>query len=193
MGHGKKPEGERKKSVKDGSFRKQFSLFLTVFFIIWLFSYLLVGRFPGFIVDLQNVVSREVAFFLSLFGYNFTRSANTFMFHTGHGAEKMYIIAECTGLYTTIIYFAIIGAYPARVKEKLMGLLIGIPSIHILNLFRMVFISIVLFHSKRLFHFFHSYFWQVGFVIFMLLLVIFWMGKIVKGPKREMQNRESHV
>jgi archaeosortase B (VPXXXP-CTERM-specific) len=90
------------------------------------------------------------------------------------------VIPECTGLYTSIIYFSIIGAYPARIGEKLIGLVAGVPAIHILNLARMVVISLVLIHKPKLFNFVHGYLWQIGFVIFMLLLVIVWMGKIVK-------------
>jgi len=78
------------------------------------------------------------------------------------------------------MYFSIIAAYPARIREKLAGILMGIPAIHALNLVRMVFVSLVLFHKRELFDFFHGYLWQVVFVIFMLLLVIFWMSRIVK-------------
>jgi exosortase/archaeosortase family protein len=56
----------------------------------------------------------------------------------------------------------------------------GIPAIHALNLVRMVFVSLVLFHKRELFDFFHGYLWQVAFVIFMLMLVIFWMSRMVK-------------
>lgn len=166
-----------------GSFRREFLFFLVVFFAIWLFSFLLTRRFPAFTSGLERVVAREIAFFLDILGYRFSLDEANFLFHTNHGAEKMYIITECTGLYTTIIYFSIIGAYPARLSEKGLGLLIGIPAIHLLNLARMVFISLVLYHWDRLFDFFHGYLWQVGFVIFMLLLVILWMGKIVKPQK----------
>ena len=170
-------------SKGSGSFRKEFLFFLIVFFAIWLLSFLLTNRFPAFASGLVTVVAREIAFCLDLLGYRFNLDGSSLLFHTGHGAEKLIVITECTGLYTTIIYFSIIGAYPARLGDKALGLLIGIPSIHILNLARMVFISLVLYHRQELFDLFHGYLWQVGFAIFMVLLVILWMGKIVK-PKR---------
>ncbi len=135
-----------------------------------------------FVAHLQNIVAREIAFTLEHLGYRFSLTGSSFMFFTDHGGENLIVIAECTGLYTTIIYFSIVGAYPARIGEKLIGLLIGVPSIHLLNLTRMVFISLVLYHRRELFDFFHGYLWQVSFAIFMLLLVIFWMGKIVRHP-----------
>ena len=56
--------------------------------------------------------------------------------------------------------------------------MIGIPAIHLLNLVRMVVVSLVLYHKREWFDFFHGYLWQVAFVIFMLLLVVLWMSKV---------------
>ena len=165
---------------QDGTFRREFSLFVVLFFILWLLSYLLTKQFPGFVEKLAVAVAGEVAYALNLLGYKYRLTGASFLFYTAHGGENLIVIAECTGLYTSIIYFSIVGAYPARIREKLIGLTIGIPAIHILNLIRMVFISLVLYHRRDLFEFFHGYLWQVSFVIFMLLLVILWMGKIVK-------------
>jgi len=186
LGQEKKPEGGEKKKLKGSSFQREFLLFLVLFFIIWLLSYLLTRRFPGSVQWGQVAVAREVAFTLKHFAYSFTIDGSALTFYTSHGGEKLVVIPECTALYTSIIYFSILGAYPARIGEKLIGLLIGIPAIHALNLARMVFISLILYHKPGLFDFFHGYLWQVGFVIFMLLLVILWMWKIVKPrPARE--------
>ncbi len=129
---------------------------------------------------MTEIVAREIAYVLDYFGYKYRLTGTSFIFYTPHGGENLIVIAECTGLYTSIIYFSIIGAYPARIHEKLTGIVMGIPAIHIMNLVRMVFISLVLYHKRELFDFFHGYLWQVSFVIFMLLLVILWMGKVVK-------------
>lgn len=180
MGHGKKPEGEVRGRRKATSFRSEFITFLVLFFIIWLLSYILTRWNPALLVHAQNFVAREVGWVLSRLGYDYKLTDSTFTFVTGHGGERLVVIAECTGVYTTIIYFSIIAAYPARISEKLAGLLMGVPAIHLLNLIRMVFVSLILYHKRELFDFFHGYLWQVGFVIFMLLLVIFWMSRIVK-------------
>ncbi|MBU8923263.1 MAG: hypothetical protein KOO63_15715 [Bacteroidales bacterium] len=142
----------------------------------------------------QNFVAKEVAWFLSTFDYSFSITDSTLTFHTDHGGERLIVIAECTGIYTSIIYFSIIAAYPARITEKIAGLLMGIPAIHALNLVRMVFVSLILFHKRELFDFFHGYLWQVAFVIFMLLLVIFWMSRMVKPRKAPPSSptKESH-
>lgn len=189
MGQGKKPEGGEKKKLKGSAFQREFLLFLILFFIIWLLSYFLTRMLPGFVEWSQVSVAREVAFCLTKLHYTYVLKESALTFYTAHGGQGLNIIAECTGLYTSIIYFSIIGAYPARAREKLLGVLIGIPAIHVLNLMRMVFISLVLFHRPDLFELFHGYLWQVVFVIFMLLLVIVWMWKIVKPKEATEKSR----
>ena len=179
MGLGKKPEGQKREARRTSeSFRREFFLFLILFFVLWLFSYLLTRLHPGIVAGMQLLVAREVAWCLEQLGYRFELIASTFTFFTSHGGERLVVIAECTGLYTTIIYCSIVGAYPARAIDKIAGLLIGIPAIHLLNLVRMVVVALVLYHRREWFGFFHGYLWQVGFVVFMLLLVVFWMSKI---------------
>lgn len=179
MGLGKKPEGQKREARRTSeSFRRDFILFLILFFVLWLFSYLLTRLHPGIVAGMQILVAREVGWCLEQLGYRFELVASTFTFFTDHGGERLVVIAECTGLYTTIIYYSIIGAYPARGLDKIIGILIGVPAIHALNLVRMVVVSLVLYHRREWFDFFHGYLWQVGFVIFMLLLVVLWMSKV---------------
>jgi len=179
LGLGKKPEGQKREARRTSeSFRREFFLFLILFFVLWLFSYLLTRLHPGIVAGMQILVAREVGWCLDQLGYRFDLVESTFTFFTRHGGERLVVIAECTGLYTTIIYYSIIGAYPARVLDKIIGLLIGIPAIHALNLVRMVVVSLVLYHKREWFDFFHGYLWQVAFVIFMLLLVVLWMSKV---------------
>ena len=133
---------------------------------------------PGIGKWMQSLVSRELALTLRTLNLDFTASGNKFSLNTEQGMEKLYIIAECTGIFTTMIYIAIIGSFPTDNRSKLLGLLIGIPSIHILNYLRLVFIAIILYEKRELFGLFHGYLWQISFVGFMLLLVFFWMSRI---------------
>ncbi len=184
MGQGKKPEGEAGEVRKGRSFRGEFVTFLVLFFILWLFSYILTLRYPGFLIATRAFVATEVAWVLSRLGYTFTIAESTINLYTDHGGERLVVISECTGVYTTIIYLSIIGAYPARIREKLIGLFIGVPVIHLLNLVRMVVVALILYHKRELFDFVHGYLWQGSFLIFMFVLVVFWMTKVVKPRRR---------
>ncbi|MBD3423777.1 MAG: hypothetical protein GF417_04990 [Candidatus Latescibacteria bacterium] len=159
-------------------FRREFILFLVYFFLIWGISFALTRMMPEIGQWMERLVSRELAATLEWMGLDFRLSGNVFYLNTSHGMEKMYIIAECTGIFTTMIYIAIIGAFPADNRSKLLGLLMGVPAIHILNYLRVVFITIILYERSDLFDFFHGYLWQISFVLFMLLLVFFWMSRI---------------
>lgn len=128
---------------------------------------------------MQEIVARELAWFLARFGYSFKLAGSSFLFYTAHGGENLVVIAECTGVYTSIIFLSIVGAYPARAWEKIVGILVGLPAIHLLNFVRMVVVALVLFHRRELFDLVHGYLWQVVFFIFMLGLVALWMGRIV--------------
>ncbi len=172
-----------------GGFRREFLVFIFRFFAIWILAYALTLAAPEITSLLQRVVSRELAFVLRSAGYDFEARNIVFNLRTAHGLEKLYIIAECTGLYTTLIYLAIIGAFPARNRDRLAGILIGVPAIHLMNLARVVFISLVIYHRKDLFDFFHGYLWQVGFVVFMLILVFFWTAKIARPDREEKTGR----
>lgn len=163
---------------KRSGFRRDFLLFLVYFFLIWAISFALTRMMPGIGKWMERLVSRELAMTLNWMDYDFRLTGNVFYLETSHGMEKLYIIAECTGIFTTMIYIAIIGAFPADNRSKLLGLLIGVPSIHILNYLRVAFITVVLYEKREMFDFFHGYLWQISFVAFMLLLVFFWMSRI---------------
>jgi exosortase/archaeosortase family protein len=77
-----------------------------------------------------------------------------------------------------MIYISIIGAFPTDNRSRLIGLLTGLPAIHILNYLRVVLITLILYKYNELFDLFHGYLWQIVFVAFMLLLVFLWMSRV---------------
>lgn len=178
---------EKPKSGRQGerNFRSEFLVFISRFFAIWLLTYAFTVMAPEVTRFLQKAVSAELALFLKAAGYDFSWRGTIFYLTTPHGQEKLYIIAECTGIYTTLIYLSIIGAFPSRKRDRLKGILIGVPAIHLMNLFRVAFISLILYHRRDLFDFFHGYLWQVGFIVFMLMLVFIWTAKIAKHPEED--------
>ncbi|MFO7916096.1 MAG: archaeosortase/exosortase family protein [Candidatus Krumholzibacteriales bacterium] len=159
-------------------FRRDLTLFLIYFFLIWAVLFALTRMMPGIGKWMERLVSRELALTLRALNLEFNVRGNLFNLNTGQGMERLHIIAECTGIFTTMIYIAIIGAFPADNRSKVLGLLIGVPSIHILNYLRVAFIAVILYEKRELFGLFHGYLWQISFVGFMLLLVFFWMSRI---------------
>ncbi len=79
-----------------------------------------------------------------------------------------------------LILFAIILAYPANYKKKLLGLLLSIPAVYLLNILRMVFITTIGNWKPKTFNFFHLYFWQVAGILIIGGMWLFWIEKVVK-------------
>jgi exosortase H (IPTLxxWG-CTERM-specific) len=84
------------------------------------------------------------------------------------------IIGGCDGLQPCALFFSAIAAFPARLRAKLLGLLVAIPLLLLFNLARIVF----LFYAGRsypdLFDLLHTDVWQALFVGFSLFLWIAW-------------------
>jgi exosortase H (IPTLxxWG-CTERM-specific) len=94
------------------------------------------------------------------------------------------IIGECTGLYEMLIFLAAIIAYPSSWRKKLIGAGLGIPLLYLINIIRMIFISLVGNWSPRTFEFMHLYFWQVAMILIILSVWVLWIEKVVHYERK---------
>jgi len=97
---------------------------------------------------------------------------------------SMRIIYDCSGVFATSIYLAAVLAYPASMREKLIGCCMGIPFLAGMNIIRLVCMFFVGIFFPKLFHFFHIYLWQGIFIIFVIFTWMLWAELFVKIPKR---------
>lgn len=96
---------------------------------------------------------------------------------------SMEVVGECTGLYEMLIFLAAMIAYPASYKKKLIGAGLGLPLLYVINVIRMVFISIIGNWSPKSFDFMHMYFWQVAMILIIVSVWVLWIEKVVHYPK----------
>ncbi len=89
------------------------------------------------------------------------------------------VVGECTGLYEMLVFLSAMIAYPAGLKKKLIGAGLGIPFLYVINLVRIVFITLVGNWSPKTFDFLHLYFWQVAMVLIILSVWVLWIQKVV--------------
>ncbi len=85
------------------------------------------------------------------------------------------IIDECTAVFPVIIYCACILAYPTRLNAKCKGILIGVPVLYAVNLFRIFVLTLVGIYNPRMMEFVHVYLWQGSFIIFVVILFLIWL------------------
>lgn len=88
------------------------------------------------------------------------------------------IILECTGIYEMIILSSIILSYPTNIKNKFVGIILGIMIIYILNMIRLISIAYILIYHTDKFNFVDRYLWQISLVIFISLAYMIWLKSI---------------
>jgi archaeosortase B (VPXXXP-CTERM-specific) len=148
---------------------------------------ILTSTFP-FLSDAFNpqltwlmVVTADVTgFFLNLLGLS-TRVSGRIVSMPNFAIE---VVGECTGLYEMLIFLAAMIAYPAGWKKKLIGAGLGIPLLYVINVVRMIFITVVGNWSPQTFDFMHMYFWQVAMILIIVSVWVLWIEKVVYHERK---------
>ena len=91
------------------------------------------------------------------------------------------VIDECTGMNELLVYAGCVLAYPTTLRNRLIGIALGIPAMLMVNMFRLVFLSFIGMMYPALFSYAHYYLWQVTFIFLIVLAMILWIEKIVKN------------
>ena len=85
------------------------------------------------------------------------------------------IIIECVGLLEMLIYSACVLAFPAPIRSRIAGVVLGCFAIFIFNLLRIVTLLVVGRHWGDYFDFFHVYFWQATLIAMIVSVLYGWI------------------
>lgn len=85
------------------------------------------------------------------------------------------IESGCNGVEALIILFAAIFAFPAPLKNKLIGFVIGFFAIQGLNLVRIISLFYLGQWSMTAFQWFHLYLWQALIILDALVVWLIWL------------------
>ena len=94
------------------------------------------------------------------------------------------VVAGCNGMEAVIILFASIFSFPATLKQKLAGFLVGFLAIHSLNVVRIISLFYMGMWDKTWFDWFHLFIWQALIILDALVVFLLWLRWISKD-KRE--------
>ncbi len=98
---------------------------------------------------------------------------------------SMSIVANCTALIPIIIFVSAVLAFPSTIKQKAMGILLGIVAIYALNLVRTVSLYFIGSHfSESLFNMAHLLIWQSLMIILAVVLWLFWVERLVRATPK---------
>lgn len=87
----------------------------------------------------------------------------------------MWIITECTALYSIILFGAFIFSSPASLKSRLVGLMVGVPFLVTVNTLRIALITIIGDKYPALFEAVHVYLAQVVMIILVVAVSFAWL------------------
>jgi len=150
--------------------------FILRFFMVAGLLYLLFHWLPDPWVaePLKRHTAQMSAFLLGLFGLHPTVkdvliSANGF---------SVRMVSECTAIFMAILFLAFVTAYPTSLRNKLVGLALGLPFLTAANLVRIVLIFLVGAHFRPFFEYMHVYIGQVAMVLLVLMICMTWLRSV---------------
>ena len=103
---------------------------------------------------------------------------------TGFGVR---IERGCNGVEAVIILFAAIFAFPAPIKHKLVGFVIGFFAIQGLNLVRIVSLFYLGQWNQVAFEWFHLYLWQALIILDALVVWLIWLRTLPQAREKRRQ------
>jgi len=109
---------------------------------------------------------------------------------TGFGVR---IERGCNGVEAVIILFAAIFAFPAPIKNKLIGFTIGFFAIQLLNLVRIVSLFYLGQWNQVAFEWFHLYLWQALIILDALVVWLVWLRTLPQAKMKRMAEAESNA
>ncbi|CAB5105418.1 hypothetical protein D3OALGA1CA_1700 [Olavius algarvensis associated proteobacterium Delta 3] len=133
-----------------------------------------------FTEPMNEYTAAMISLLLSLIGISTSVNAATIS-SVGFSVK---IITECSAIYITILYSSFVMSYPTDLKSKLVGLLLGIPSLFLINLMRLVIIFLLGLHSRSAFHIAHVYIGQIAMILVVIIACIAWLRSIMPPPRK---------
>ncbi len=180
-----------------GTFLTPASPFLMIRFFI-LFTVLLVGLFtleilqPAekyVILPFTSFVADVSVWLIQFFDDGVVAKANVIKDSvSGFGVR---IERGCNGVEAMIILFAAIFAFPAPMKNKLMGFVVGFFAIQILNLLRIVSLFYLGQWNQVAFEWFHLYLWQALIIMDALVVWLIWLRTLPQAKLRRQRDAEA--
>jgi len=150
------------------------------FFIVFAFLQIVL-----FIVELTEPVQRWLIipftemlasvsiFFVHLFD-KYAVSNGIYLYDMKSGFA-MSIEAGCNGVEASIILVSAILAFPKSIKNKLIGLCLGLISLHVLNVIRIISLFYLGQWNETAFDWAHLYIWQALIMLDVFIVFIVWI------------------
>jgi len=156
-------------------------LFLVKFFGILLGAYLLIAWNPvndHVIVPFTEGIAQASGAILNLIGQGVTVHG-TVVTSPRFGVN---INNGCNGVEAMLILLASIVAFPASLKARAVGLLLGAIAVQLLNFVRIVTLYLLGAYQPKVFDMFHTAVWQIVIILAAIGFFLIWSARV--APNR---------
>jgi exosortase/archaeosortase family protein len=107
--------------------------------------------------------------------------------------SRMGVTPGCSGLKQFYQFVGIIVFFYGSWKKKVWFIPIGLLTIHLINLFRIIFLGIIVIYKLEWFDFIHDWIVRPMFYVAMFLFWVWWVEKIAKRPKNYYTDLEAKM
>jgi len=156
-------------------------LFLVKFFGVLIAAYLLIAWNPvndRVIEPFTQAIARSSGTLLQWMGED-VRVAGTMISGPKFGVN---INNGCNGVEAMLILLASIVAFPASMKARAVGLLLGAIVVQLLNAVRIISLYLLGAYHPRLFDLFHTAVWQIAIILAAIGFFLVWSARV--APSR---------
>lgn len=174
---GKKKAREKKPKFKIGKRLIRFYvLFAGLIIVVAVLYPVLCNLFKEPLMKFMALTATLTGGLLKALGNSATVSGRT-VSTRGFSVEIVY---ECLGIVEMLYFTAAVVAFPSDLKKKLLGILIFFPVIFVANIFRCAFLVVAGNRSASAFNFVHTYFFQIGMILFIAIFWLIWIKTVVR-------------
>ena len=156
-------------------------LFLVKFFAVLIVAYLLIAWNPvndSVIVPFTEAIARGSGVLLNAMGEHVSVHGTA----VSSARFGVNINNGCNGVEAMLILLASIVAFPASMKARAVGLLLGALAVQLLNFIRIISLYLLGAYHPKLFDLFHTAVWQVVIILAAIGFFLVWSARV--APNR---------
>jgi exosortase H (IPTLxxWG-CTERM-specific) len=156
-------------------------LFLVKFFAVLIVAYLLIAWNPvndSVIVPFTEAIARGSGVLLNAMGEHVSVHGTA----VSSARFGVNINNGCNGVEAMLILLASIVAFPASMKARAVGLLLGALAVQFLNFIRIISLYLLGAYHPKLFDLFHTAVWQVVIILAAIGFFLVWSARV--APNR---------
>jgi len=166
-------------TIKQNKFLRFLITASFIYLVLYLLYQFFIKKYTFLDEAFIRIIIHSADVILQTMGYDtFTVLDNTDFQTIGiDGANGVWIGSACNSITLFFLFAVFVIAYPGHQQSKWWFVLIGILSIHILNLLRVVALAIIQLNSPEWLGFNHTYTFTIIIYGYIFLLWMIWVNK----------------